>query len=108
MDTYRELLQFLHFTAPVSRAEIGECISFTGSTAPLKRILASGVQNGDIQTIGAGKAVRYSLTAKTHLLTPVSQDTYFARDIDERQVQTGFYFSLIIADANPTRADMTK
>lgn len=95
MDTYREILQFLHFNPSRSRSEIGTGIGFAGSDATLKRVLASGVQSGDIQSAGAGKAVRYSLTAKAHLLMPMSLDTYFAHDIDERQVQTGFNFDLI-------------
>jgi len=95
MDTYREILQYLHFNPSKSRNEIGTGIGYTNSDATLKRLLAAGVHNGDIQSTGAGKAVRYSLTAKAHILMPVSLDTYFAQDVDERQVQTGFNFALI-------------
>lgn len=95
MDTYRQILQYLHFNPSRSRNEIGTGIGFTGSDATLKRLLAAGVQNGDILSSGAGKAVRYSLTPKAHILMPVSLDTYFAQDVDARQVQTGFNFALI-------------
>lgn len=95
MDTYRDILQFLHYNPSQSRNAIATGIGFTGSDATMKRLLASGVQQGDILTTGAGKAVRYSLTAKAHILMPVSLDTYFAKDVDERQVQTGFNFALI-------------
>lgn len=95
MDTYREILQYLHFNPYKSRNEIGAGIGFANSDATLKRLLAAGVHNGDIQSAGAGKAVRYSLTAKAHILMPVSLDTYFAQDVDERQIQTGFNFALI-------------
>lgn len=95
MDPYRDILQFLHYNPSQSRNAIATGISFPGSDATMKRLLASGVQQGDILTTGAGKAVRYSLTAKAHILMPVSLDTYFAKDVDERQVQTGFNFALI-------------
>ncbi len=95
MDSYRDILQFLHYNPSQSRNAIAAGISFTGSDATMKRLLASGVQQGDILTTGAGKAVRYSLTAKAHILMPVSLDTYFAKNVDERQVQTGFNFALI-------------
>ena len=95
MDTYREILQFLHYNPSQSRNEIEKGIGFSGSDATMKRQLAAGVHNGDIQTSGAGKAVRYSLTAKAQILMPMSLDTYFAEDVDERQVQTSFNFALV-------------
>ena len=95
MDTYREILQFLHYNPSQSRNEIEKGIGFAGSDATMKRQLAAGVHNGDIQTSGAGKAVRYSLTAKAQILMPMSLDTYFAEDVDERQVQTSFNFALV-------------
>lgn len=95
MDTYREILQFLHFNPSQSRNEIASGIRFQGSDATMKRQLAAAVQNGDILTVGAGKAIRYSLSAKAQLLMPISLDTYFSKDVDERQGQTGFNFALI-------------
>ena len=95
MDTYRNILKFLHFNPSKSRNEIMIGIDFTGSDASMKRQLALAVHNGDIQVTGAGKSVRYSLTPKAFILMPISLDTYFAQDIDERQVQTGFNYSLI-------------
>lgn len=95
MDTYRNILQFLHLNPLQSRKEIARGIDFTGSEATMKRHLAAAVHNGDVCPSGAGKAVRYSLTAKAHVLMPISLDTYFAQDIDERRVQTGYNFALI-------------
>ena len=44
---------------------------------------------------GKARATRYSLSSRAHLLMPLNLDTYFADDIDKRQVQTGFNFDLI-------------
>lgn len=94
MDT-REILQYLHYNQPSTRDEIARGIAFEGSDATLKRAIASLVGNGDIIVTGKARATRYSLSPQAHLLMPLNLDTYFAKDIDERQVQTSFNFQLI-------------
>ncbi len=95
METSREILQFLHYHPLSSREEIRVGIGFQESDATLKRLLASGIENGDIVVEGKARATRYSLSNRAHLLMPLNLDTYFAKDIDERQVQTSFNFDLI-------------
>lgn len=94
MDT-REILQYLHHNQPSTRDEIARGIAFEGSDATLKRAIASLVGNGDIIVTGKARATRYSLSPQAHLLIPLNLDTYFAKDVDERQVQTYFNFQLI-------------
>lgn len=94
MDT-REILQYLHHNQPSTRDEIARGIAFEGSDATLKRAIASLVGNGDIIVTGKARATRYSLSPQAHLLMPLNLDTYFAKDVDERQVQTYFNFQLI-------------
>ena len=94
MDT-REILQYLHYNQPSTRDEIARGIAFEGSDATLKRAIASLVGNGDIIVTGKARATRYSLSPQAHLLMPLNLDTYFAKDVDERQVQTSFNFQLI-------------
>lgn len=100
MDT-REILQYLHYYQPSTRDEIARGIAFEGSDATLKRAIASLVGNGDIIVTGKARATRYSLSPQAHLLMPLNLDTYFAKDVDERQVQTSFNFQLI-RDQLPT------
>ena len=100
MDT-REILQYLHYYQPSTRDEIARGIAFEGSDATLKRAIASLVGNGDIIVTGKARATRYSLSPQAHLLMPLNLDTYFAKDVDERQVQTCFNFQLI-RDQLPT------
>ena len=95
MDIYREILQFLHFHPQSSRDDIAKGTVFEGSEATMKRLLATGVQNGDILVEGKARATRYSLSNQAYLLMPLNLDTYFAHDVDERQVQTSFNFELI-------------
>ena len=95
MDFSREILQYLHYHPQSSRDEIAKGIAFGGSEATLKRLIAAGVQKGDIMVEGKARATRYSLSPQAHLLMPIDLDTYFALDVDDRQVQTSFNFDLI-------------
>lgn len=95
MDISREILQFLHYHPLSSRDEIAQGIGFEGSDATMKRLIATAVQDGDILVEGKARATRYRLSAQAHLLMPLNLDTYFAQDVDERQVQTSFNFDLI-------------
>lgn len=95
METAREILQFLHYHPLSSREDIRNGISFQESDATLKRLIASNIEAGNIVVEGKARATRYRLSDYAHLLMPLSLDTYFAKDVDERQVQTSFNFDLI-------------
>lgn len=95
MDNSREILQFLHYNPQSSRDAIAKGITFEGSDATLKRLIATLVKNEDIIVEGKARATRYRLSDQAHLLMPLNLDTYFAQDIDERKVQTSFNFELI-------------
>lgn len=95
MDISREILQYLHYHPLSSRDEIAIGTVFEGSDATMKRLIATAVQNGDVVVEGKARATRYRLSDQAHLLMPLNLDTYFALDVDERQVQTSFNFELI-------------
>ncbi len=95
MDISREILQYLRYHPLSSRAEIASGTSFDGSDATMKRLITSAVQNGDVVVEGKARATRYRLSDQAHLLMPLNLDTYFALDVDERQIQTSFNFELI-------------
>lgn len=95
METAREILHFLHYHPLSSREDIRIGTGFQGSDATLKRYIAASVETGDIIVEGKARATRYSLSNRAHLLMPLNLDTYFAQDVDGRQVQTGFNFALI-------------
>lgn len=95
MDATREILQYLHYAPKSSRDDIAQGIAFEESEATFKRIIAALVKSGDIIAEGKARATRYVLSPKAHLLMPLNLDTYFSKDIDERQVQTSFNFELI-------------
>ena len=95
MDISREILQFLHYHPLSSRDAIARGTAFEGSDATIKRLLAAAVDKGDVVMEGKARATRYRLSDQAHLLMPLNLDTYFAQDVDEREVQTSFNFDLI-------------
>ncbi len=90
-----EILQFLHYNPEASRAEIGLSLANAPSPATLKRLIADGVAKGHIEVVGRGPATRYRLTPQAHVTMELNLDTYFDKDVDERQVQESFNFELI-------------
>ena len=90
-----EILQILHYNPSSSRVEIAAGLTEAPNERTLKRLIADGVQRGDIVVEGRGKATRYSLSAQAQLMMPLDIDTYFLKDIDERKVQESFNFDLI-------------
>lgn len=95
MDISREILQFLHYNPMSSREAIAEGVNFKGSDATLKRVIANLVKEGSVVMEGKARATRYKLSDQAHLLMPLNLDTYFAKDVDDRVVQTSFNFELI-------------
>ena len=90
-----EILQFLHYNQSATRADIEAALTNPPSQATLKRLIAEMVKHGNIEVVGRGPATRYRLTPQAHVTMELNIDTYFDKDIDERQVQKSFNFELI-------------
>ena len=95
MKIDKEILQVLHFHPNSSRVELAALLEDAPQERTLKRQIAALVEKGDIVVNGKGPSTRYSLSAQAQVTMPLNLDTYFAKDIDEREVQEGFNFELI-------------
>ena len=95
MNESRDILQYLHYHPLSSRGDITAGTAFKGSDATLKRVIAAGIKAGDIVAEGKARATRYRLSPQAQLLMPLNLDTYFALEVDERQVQSSYNFELI-------------
>ena len=95
MNESRDILQYLHYHPLSSRGDITTGTAFKGSDATLKRMIAAGIKAGDIVAEGKARATRYRLSPQAQLLMPFNLDTYFALEVDERQVQSSYNFELI-------------
>ena len=95
MEQIDEILEFLHYHPNSKRTDVEHALTSKVSAATMKRILADGVVKGLVSVAGQGKATTYSITPRAHLLRTVNLDTYYAQDVDQRQVQSGYNFELI-------------
>lgn len=95
MNESRDILQYLHYHPLSSRGDITTGTAFKGSDATLKRMIAAGIKAGDIVAEGKARATCYRLSPQAQLLMPLNLDTYFALEVDERQVQSSYNFELI-------------
>ena len=95
MNESRDILQYLHYHPLSSRGDITAGTAFKGSDTTLKRVIAAGIKAGDIVAEGKARATRYRLSPQAQLLMPLNLDTYFALEVDERQVHSSYNFELI-------------
>ena len=89
------ILQYLHYHPLSSRDQIAQSLADAPSESTLKRIIRNMVNEGMVEVSGRGPATRYKLSAQAHVTMPLDLDTYFDKDIDEREVQEMFNFDLI-------------
>lgn len=95
MNQKFEILQFLHYNPEATRAEIGSALSNAPSPATLKRLIAENVSKGHIEMIGRGPSTRYKLSPQAEVTMNLNIDTYFEKDVDERNIKETFNFELI-------------
>jgi hypothetical protein len=53
------------------------------------------IANNLVLVLGQGKSTRYQLSSTYAVLHPVDMADYFTKEIDEREIKTGFDHSLI-------------
>lgn len=90
-----EILQYLHYHPLSKRADILLSLTKQVSDRTLMRMLSDAVTKGEIEVVGRGPATRYKLSPQAQVTMELNLDTYFDKDIDERQVQASFNFGLI-------------
>ena len=95
MTRDNEILQYLHYHPASSRSEIETGMAMKESPATVKRLLASLVERKEAVISGQGRATRYSVSPQAHVTMELNIDTYFQKEMDEREVQTNFNFGLI-------------
>ena len=95
MQLIDEILEYLQYHSMSSRLEIEGHISGNVSSATVKRQIAKGIADGLILSYGNNRSTVYSITPKAHLLRTVNLDSYYSKDVDQRDVQTGYNFDLI-------------
>jgi fido (protein-threonine AMPylation protein)/predicted transcriptional regulator len=89
------ILEFLKVNPTSSSKQIHEGLGMPTGYATVKRMLQKLIGENLVLALGQGKATRYGLNSMYALLQPVDIEHYFKKEIDEREIKSGFDHSLI-------------
>jgi Fic family protein len=95
METPELILNYLKSHANSSSKEIFEGLNSVASYATVKRYLSKLLSKNHITQQGNAKNSRYALSPTFNLFYPINLDEYYSKEIDEREILTGYNFSLI-------------
>jgi Uncharacterized conserved protein len=95
METQELILNYLKNQANSSSKEIFEGLKSAVSYATIKRYLSKLLSENHIVQQGNAKNSRYALSPTFNLFYPINLDVYYSKEIDEREIFTGYNFLLI-------------
>ena len=95
MKTQELILSYLKKNSNASSKEIFEGLNSVVSYATIKRCLSKLLSENHITRQGNAKNSRYSISPRFNLFYPISLDEYYSKEIDEREILTGYNFLLI-------------
>ena len=90
-----QILQYIKQHPRCSSQEIRIGLTLDISIATLKRTIQSLVSGGLVKTIGELKSRRYEISQAYELIRFIDVETYFKKEIDERDIQKNYNQSLI-------------
>lgn len=94
-DLENVILDFIKNNPNSSSGEIHEGIEKIVAFATVKRAIVVLIDKNFVATIGRGKSTKYFISKGLEVLFPITIETYFEKEIDDREVKVGFSFSLI-------------
>jgi len=95
MELQELILNYLKNKPNSSSKDIFEGLNFSVSYATVKRCLSKLLNENYITQQGNAKNSRYALSSTFNLFYPINLDEYYSKEIDEREILTGYNFSLI-------------
>ena len=95
METQELILGYLQKNPHSSSKEIFEGLNSIVSYATVKRCLSKLLSEKQITQQGNAKNSRYALSPTFNLFYPINLDEYYSKEIDEREILTGYNFALI-------------
>src|ERR1035437_8970685 len=94
-DTGALLLHFIKEHPLSSSKEINDRLESNFAYATIKRTLQHLIAENLVTSIGRGKATKYKLSEAYELIRLVDVETYFKKEIDEREIKNSFNHTLI-------------
>ena len=94
-DLEKGILDFIHKHPNSSSREIYEGLGNIVAFATVKRTINIVLEKNLVASTGRGKSTRYALSKAFDILVPIDIETYFEKEIDEREIKEAFNFNLI-------------
>ncbi len=89
------IVEYLQKAGDSSSREIFDNVALEVSYATLKRLLTKLISENFISSRGNGKVTKYQISDIFAIIQPIDIESYFGREIDEREIRAGFNFSII-------------
>ena len=99
-DLPKKILNYIIEFPNSSSKEIYEALDNLAAYATVKRTIQELLDNNFIVTKGKGKATKYFISKGLNVLYPINLDTYFEKEIDDREIKESFNFNLIKVTLN--------
>ena len=87
-----DLLTYIQAHPGQSSGQIADALADKASLATVKRGINELAAQYYVYSEGKARATKYYASS---LFAPVDVDDYFSKEVDERQIQTGYNFDLI-------------
>lgn len=91
----KKVIDIIKNKGECSSKEVFDAIKLSISYATLKRILTKLIAENYIESIGKGKGTKYKISSAYELIQPIDIDSYYKKEIDEREIKEGFNFDII-------------
>lgn len=110
-DKIPSIINYVREHPGVSSSEILGGLGWDISPATMRRYLTSLVSENILISTGINKGTRYEVSASYNILSPIDIETYFEKEIDERDIIDHYNFEILaILDNVPlfTRDELEK
>lgn len=88
----QQIIEFVKQNGHCSSKDIFDGLGESFSYATLKRILTDLKTDNYLVSMGQGKGTRYHLSPAYELICPIDIESYYEKEIDERQIIENFNF----------------
>ena len=94
-DLEKEMLDYIQKHPNSSSREIYEGLRNIVAFATVKRTINILLEKNLVASTGRGKSTKYAVSKAFDILAPIEIETYFEKEIDEREIKETFNFDLI-------------
>jgi prophage maintenance system killer protein/predicted transcriptional regulator len=94
-DKTKEIISFIKANPSLSSKAIHEGLTSGIGYATVKRVLTKLIAENLVSTNGKGKGTKYVIGHTYELLCPIDVKSYFEKEIDDRDIRSGYNLTLI-------------